>query len=307
MSKVRDLTGQRFGRLTVIERTEDIVYTSGQKKVAWLCKCDCGNKKIVKSSCLKEGTVQSCGCYNKECSSKRRFIDLTGYKYNMLTVIKRVDDYIETNGNHSVYWLCQCDCGNTTIVQASNLKSGAVKSCGCLLEQTRRIYEDLTNQTFGKWTVLSRNYEHGENEVYWNCICKCGNKGIVPSGQLKNGHSKSCGCIKSIGEHNINTYLSKNNINYQSQKKFDNLIGIGGNPLSYDFYLPDYKILIEAQGIQHEKSVELFGGKEQFERQQEHDKRKKEYAENNGYKLLEIWYYDYDRIEEILVKELEVI
>ena len=46
--------------------------------------------------------------------------------------------------------------------------------------------------------------------------------------------------------------------------------------------------------------------KNNFKKQKEHDKRKRDYAEVNGYKLLEIWYYDYDRIEEILNKELEV-
>lgn len=67
-----------------------------------------------------------------------------------------------------------------------------------------------------------------------------------------------------------------------------------------------YNILIEAQGQQHIIPKKLFGGEEQFQKQQEHDKRKRDYAEANGYKLLEIWYYDYDRIEEILNKELEV-
>lgn len=68
-----------------------------------------------------------------------------------------------------------------------------------------------------------------------------------------------------------------------------------------------YNLLIEAQGQQHITPKELFGGEEQFKIQQEHDKRKRDYAEANGYSLLEIWYYDYDRIEEILNKELEVV
>ena len=70
--------------------------------------------------------------------------------------------------------------------------------------------------------------------------------------------------------------------------------------------MPDYHILIEAQGKQHEQPIKYFGGHEHFKIQQEHDKRKREYAEKNGYKLLEIWYYDYDKIEEILSRELEL-
>ena len=88
--------------------------------------------------------------------------------------------------------------------------------------------------------------------------------------------------------------------------KFDGLVGVGGKSLTYDFYLPDNNLLIECQGKQHEKPIEYFGGEEQFKIQQEHDKRKREYAEANGYKLLEIWYYDYDNIDEILNREISV-
>lgn len=76
--------------------------------------------------------------------------------------------------------------------------------------------------------------------------------------------------------------------------------------LSYDFYLKDYDLLIEIQGLQHYKPVELFGGEEQFKIQQEHDKRKREYAKSHNIELLEIWYWDKDNIEEILSKKLNI-
>ena len=95
------------------------------------------------------------------------------------------------------------------------------------------------------------------------------------------------------------------NITYRSQMKYKELVGVGDSPLLYDFYLPDYNILIECQGQQHEKPNKYFGGEEQFKIQQEHDRRKREYAKKNNIKLLEIWYYDYDRIDEILNKELK--
>lgn len=64
--KFQDLTGQKFGRLTVIERVEDHVKPSGRRATQWLCKCDCGNKIIVRASNLKSGHTNSCGCLNKE-------------------------------------------------------------------------------------------------------------------------------------------------------------------------------------------------------------------------------------------------
>jgi len=60
------------------------------------------------------------------------------------------------------------------------------------------------------------------------------------------------------------------------------------------------------KGIQHEMYVKgLHKNKEKFKQQQEHDKRKKEYALNNGYNFLEIWYYDIDNVETILDKYID--
>lgn len=64
--KVRDLTGQKFGMLTVIERAEDRISSSGKHEIMWLCKCDCGNKKTVTRSALTGGLTKSCGCLRGE-------------------------------------------------------------------------------------------------------------------------------------------------------------------------------------------------------------------------------------------------
>ena len=69
---VIDLTGQRFGRLTVIERADDHVGPSGRKHVVWRCKCDCGNEVIVRSVNLKSGHTKSCGCLRRGLLGKRR-------------------------------------------------------------------------------------------------------------------------------------------------------------------------------------------------------------------------------------------
>jgi len=115
-------------------------------------------------------------------------------------------------------------------------------------------------------------------------------------------------CAESKGEQVIQRYHEKNNINFIPQKEFEGLVGLGGGNLSYDSFAIDYNLLIEYQGEQHEKYLPWFHKTiEDFEKQVEHDKRKKEYAEQNGYNLLEIWYYDFDNIEEILeskIKEL---
>ncbi len=67
--KAADLTGQKFGRLLVIERSAT---NSKQNKPRWICKCDCGNEAEVNASDLKTGNTKSCGCFDVE-SVKARF------------------------------------------------------------------------------------------------------------------------------------------------------------------------------------------------------------------------------------------
>lgn len=72
MKKVcENLIGKRFGRLTVIKRVENYISPKGQSHSRWLCKCDCGNEKIIKSMYLKNGTTKSCGCIHKEVLSEK--------------------------------------------------------------------------------------------------------------------------------------------------------------------------------------------------------------------------------------------
>ena len=74
--------------------------------------------------------------------------------------------------------------------------------------------------------------------------------------------------------------------------------------LPYDFYLPDYNILIEFQGEQHERPIKYFGGEKKFKVQKIHDQLKRDYAIKNNITLLEIWYWDIKNITDILNKAL---
>lgn len=66
MSALKDLTGQKFGMLTVVRRAASHVLPSGQKQTMWDCVCDCGQTTTVNTGNLKTGRVVSCGCYNRE-------------------------------------------------------------------------------------------------------------------------------------------------------------------------------------------------------------------------------------------------
>lgn len=110
-------------------------------------------------------------------------------------------------------------------------------------------------------------------------------------------------CSESKGEKRVRKWLEYNKFEFESQKEFSGLIGTGDGLLSYDFYIPELNILIEYQGEFHDGSSGEYS-KVNLASQQEHDKRKKEYATLHNINLLEIWYWDFDRIEEILENEL---
>lgn len=123
MSKI-DLTGKRFGKLTAIKRSNERL----RNEFAWICKCDCGNETLATQGQLLSGRKKSCGCLKKK--SPKNFIDLTGKRFGILTVIERHG----TTKNNTASWLCMCDCGNTTITNGTSLRRGDTVSCGCLIK-----------------------------------------------------------------------------------------------------------------------------------------------------------------------------
>lgn len=120
-----------------------------------------------------------------------------------------------------------------------------------------------------------------------------------------NGMVKHPELYKSHGELVVEKYLIMNNIDYISQKRFDDCRD--KKPLPFDFYLPKYNLIIEVMGLQHEQVVEYFGGEDGYVYRQEHDRRKRDYAKQNNINLLEIWYYDIDNIESILLQTINEI
>ena len=95
MAILKDLTGQKFGRLTVLEFSH-----KDKAQYLWSCKCECGSIITARSGNLKNGTTKSCGCLSKPK-------DLTGLTFGKLTVI----DYSHKNKDGRHFWNCVCDCG----------------------------------------------------------------------------------------------------------------------------------------------------------------------------------------------------
>ena len=208
---------------------------------------------------------------------------------------------------------CEClNCGNIWFPVSHSIVSGY----GCPICALKIISEKNTYTHSEFLCNLNKKGIDYSNIIFMteysgchsqiHCKCKlCGNEWYTVASALLVG--ENCpNCKISQGEKRIKKFLDDNKIKYTPQKKFDGLVGIGGRLLSYDFYLYDYNILIEYQGIQHFKSIDHFGGEDQFNVQQEHDKCKREYANNRNIKLIEVSYIDYNIIEQILTEYLNL-
>ena len=203
MSRTSDLTGRRFGRLTVLAKTgeqEDRYWT-------WRCLCDCGREIIVNTKRLTRGTVSHCGCGKQTKSSLGPVPDdLTGNRYGMLTVL-RPDRQLESG---KTSWFCRCDCGNECIVNADSLHYGKRKSCGCLHREAEAGQAaDLTNRIFGRLTALEpTDTSDSKGSVLWKCRCECGTEINVSADSLVQGLYKSCGCVRQERQENLHETMT---------------------------------------------------------------------------------------------------
>ena len=193
----KNISGQKFNRLTVLFPIEGT-----GKGVYWACECECGNYIIARGDGLRKGTTKSCGCWNTEVRRQQfKHLNLEkvswviGQKFGKLTAI-------EFNGIHpttqSRLVHCKCDCGNECDVIVSHLTSGHTQSCGCYKrEQTHKtLAKDITGMRFGMLVALKPTEKRNRNNIYWDCVCDCGNHKDVIVANLLNGHTKSCGCTQ---------------------------------------------------------------------------------------------------------------
>lgn len=123
--------------------------------------------------------------------------EMIGKEFGWLTVIGTAE-----SKNKRKRYKCLCRCGKEVVKIGKYLRNGETASCGCIrskkfLGVNSRTYKDLTGKVFGKLTVIGvKNFENGHANFL--CKCECGNVTIVSSGNLRNGHTKSCGCLQTV-------------------------------------------------------------------------------------------------------------
>jgi len=235
------------------------------------------------------------------------WLELNNKQFELLS-----NEYI--NAQEKLQWKCKNEnCKETFNISWNNIYSQdqncpfcsgqRVGLSNCLEIKNQELAKEWHPTLNGDLTPYDVTYGSGK-EVWWKCK-ECGYEWSAIINNRNNGNG--CPeCAESRGEMKISEWLKFYKINYQAQKMFNNLLGLGGGNLSYDFYLQTYNLLIEYQGKFHDQIILNYKdeprelAEARLVKQKEHDKLKKEYAKNNNIKLLEIWYWDFDNIEEIL-------
>ncbi len=125
-------------------------------------------------------------------------IDLAGRRFGRLTVREKYGYYNKAKSPKTL-WICDCDCGNESVVRAEYLLGGNTNSCGCLRhEQFLHRAKDLTGQRFGRLVVreLDMNKDPRIPGAVWICDCDCGEIAYIRATNLVRGNTRSCGCLR---------------------------------------------------------------------------------------------------------------
>lgn len=227
MKKI-DITGMRFGQLTVL--------SEAQRKGYWICRCDCGNEKEIYGQNLRNGYTKTCGCSKGEIINS----NLTGQRFGILTV--------QHEAERKGYWICRCDCGKTTEVSVYKLIEGHTKSCGCIK------INDLTGKRFGRLTVLRKSQRKSSGQYYWVCQCDCGKIKEIIHSSLTQGTALSCGCLlrESVSKKQQEFAALKTNpdrIRHSSKLQKNNTSGTTG--VTYNKKTGIYTARISFKGIRY--------------------------------------------------------
>lgn len=272
-----------------------------------VCHCNIHNVDFNSTPYnLLKGKIGCESCRREKISKKNRRTkdDFKNRLFNINSNIEVVGEYTQCKNNieckckihDEIFFatpdhLIQGKIGCQQCIQ-DKYHAGGLKSHEQFVNEVKSVHPDI--QIIGK-------YDGAKTRIDVQCM-ECGHKWNTVASSLISGFGCP-NCVSSHGEKRIKDFLDNQNIDYEYQKKFNQLKGVGGGLLSYDFYLTKYNLLIEYQGEFHDgtawQQTEI-----DFLRQQEHDKRKKNYANMNNILLLEIRYWDYNNIEQILDKTI---
>ncbi|WP_156876155.1 hypothetical protein [Clostridium kluyveri] len=272
------------------------------RKTKMKFRCECGNKFENTLMAMEARNKQYCNeCSNKLMHDKfvktqeefeKELCKVLGEEYVALTPYKNINSKITVK---------HLECDYTWNVRPSSILHQHCKCPKCygnnMKKTTRQFKLEVYNLVGDEFYVLGE-YKSAKIPILIKHNV-CGNAWEVePTNFLTNKACVFCS-PRSKGEDKIANILNDKHILYEREKRFNDCIG--KRKLPFDFYLPDYNIVIEYDGIQHFKPS--FNKKE-FKNIKINDETKNNYCKDNNIKLLRIPYWEFNNIETILESAL---
>ena len=292
MGKLKDLSGRKFGRLTVTDEHYRYEKPCGSSIVKWKCKCDCGNVIDVTSTSLTSGKTISCGCWKKEILAQRakeKIRDLSNEKFGRLTVLNMAEPK-----NGRTMWHCKCECGNELDIQTTSLTSGNTKSCGCYQRDMASIFATAKRQqneyifyddyVIGKlfngeyfkidkddydkvkdyyWSITPKGYVYTSyyNDLYFihRFITDCPDDKKVDHINRDKKDNRRCNLRICTQKENCYNRMRENKNKYKGVVKLDKKYGASVHKDGTTYYLGRFNTPEEAALAYNEKAKELFG------------------------------------------------
>lgn len=271
-------------------KTQYALVVKGRKILCKDACTHCGTKKANEVSKQKRAS-KYIGLARKACEEKGYILLTTENEY---TDIKMFVDFI-----------CPIH-GKQTIRLEVLIRGGGCLPCAIEyrarklslnINEVKEYIESINNNK-----LLNSEEYINNHTVNLKILCSCGNIFTTSLATYKDGTTKCSTCSKkeSRGEQFIRSFLESNNIKFEQEKRFDNCRD--KKPLPFDFYLSEYNLIIEFDGIQHFKDVGLGD----YEITVKHDEIKNQYCKDNNIDLLRIPYWEGHNIEDILTKQLNL-
>lgn len=286
----------------------------------------------VKARCLIDGYIWDAdprkllrGVRCSVCANRNVVVgvnDVATTRSDLVRYFKNKDESIKyTSGSMQIIDVVCPECGYEDRIRIGTLSRFGFSCNGCYEKKygRKRVPHGYWNEdTMRKY--LNEKYpgyklldiRTADDDGYLKVFIKCPNDDHDPYWAYWTNIIGGYTCYMcyledsmSRGEHMAESIFKKYNIDFYPQKRFDDCKD--KYTLPFDFYLPDYNLIVEIMGEQHEHPIEHFGGEESFQKCIKHDKIKRDYLKVNNINILDIWYYEFNNMEELILNKIQEI
>lgn len=291
-------------------------FTFGSKKKVWW-KCETSDDHEWVASVQERFKGTNCPCCNGLKAVKSNCLETThpeiAKEWHPTKNGSLTPQDVTQGSGKNIWW--KCDVADDHEWQDTiTHRTRTINNRGCFCCSGKKIVEsnclavthpELSSQWHptknGDLTPFDLTFGSSK-EIWWQCD-KFDSHTWKATPNRRTSRNSGCPfCKESHGEIKIRTFLEKNDIEFEGQKSFKDCKL--KQALLFDFYIPVHNICIEFDGQQHFESVNIFGGKENFQKIQERDAIKNEFCKKENINLLRIPYTEFNNIDDILTKTL---